>query len=71
MKLLGQNKCVTSAMEFLEQFKGIENLSFTHCVEANDEQLQKIAQLNAVVNHCPTSNRLLNNTQLNVKKTKI
>lgn len=68
MKLLGQNKSVTSSMEFLEQFKGIKHLSFTHCVEANEEELNKIAQLNGVINHCPTSNRLLNNSKLNLKR---
>lgn len=68
MKLLGQNQSVTSPLEFLEQFKGLRHLSFTHCVEANEEELEKIASLHAVINHCPTSNRLLNNTKLNLKK---
>lgn len=68
MKLLGQSQSVTSPLEFLEQFKGVKHLSFTHCVEANEEELEKIASLNAIINHCPTSNRLLNNSQLNLKK---
>lgn len=68
MKLLGQKESVTSAMEFLDQFKGLEHLSFTHCVEANEEELSKIKKLNAVINHCPTSNRLLNNSKLHLKK---
>lgn len=66
MKLLGQQQSVTSPLEFLDQFKGIAPLSFTHCVEANEEELAKIATLNAVINHCPTSNRVLNNTKLNI-----
>ncbi|MFA7084206.1 MAG: aminofutalosine deaminase family hydrolase, partial [Arcobacteraceae bacterium] len=70
MKLLGQNQSVTSSMEFLEQFKQIEPLSFTHCLQANNEELKKIAELNGVINHCPTSNRLLNNSKLDLKKLK-
>ena len=65
---LGQEKSVTRPMEFLQQFSGIKNLSFTHCVEASDNDLQKIKELGAVVNHCPTSNRVLNNKRLEVEK---
>lgn len=63
---LGQEKAVTKPMQFLEQFKGIENLSFTHCVEASQDDFKKIKSLGAVVNHCPTSNRVLNNSKLNI-----
>lgn len=63
---LGQNSSVTTTMEFLNQFKNIKKLSFTHCVEANEEELQLIKELNATINHCPTSNRVLNNTKLNL-----
>jgi cytosine/adenosine deaminase-related metal-dependent hydrolase len=66
MKLLGQKQSVTSPLEFLSHFKGIHPLSFTHCVEANEEELEKIGTLQAVINHCPTSNRILNNTKLNL-----
>lgn len=65
---LGQEKSVTKPMEFLNQFKDIKNLSFTHCVEASDNDLSKIKELNAFVNHCVTSNRLLNNTKLDIDK---
>lgn len=65
---LGQEKSVTKPMEFLQQFSGIKNLSFTHCVEASDEDLQKIKELGAVINHCPTSNRVLNNKRLEIEK---
>ncbi len=61
---LGQEKAVTKPMEFLNQFTNIDNLSLTHCVEASDNDLDKIKELGAVVNHCPTSNRLLNNSKL-------
>ncbi len=63
---LGQTSSVTTTLEFLNQFKKIKNLSFTHCVEASKEELEKIKELNASINHCVTSNRLLNNTILNL-----
>jgi len=63
---LGQEKAVTKPMEFLNQFMNIEKLSFTHCVEASTEDLKKIKSLGATINHCITSNRLLNNTKLNI-----
>jgi len=65
---LGQSTAVTNPMEFLNQFKHLENLSFTHCVEANDEELSKIEELGASINHCVTSNRLLNNSKLDISK---
>ncbi len=63
---LGQEQAVTKPLEFLNQFKGIKNLSFTHCVEASNDDLAKIKELNASINHCSTSNRLLNNSKLNL-----
>lgn len=65
---LGQEKAVTKPMEFLNQFKGIGKLSFTHCVEASKNDLEKIEELGAYVNHCVTSNRVLNNSKLDLKK---
>lgn len=67
---LGQEKAVTKPMEFLNQFKGLENISFTHCVEASKQDLEKIKELGATINHCVTSNRLLNNTKLDLNKLK-
>lgn len=64
---LGQETAVTKPMEFLNQFMNINNLSFTHCVEASSDDLKKIKELNAVINHCPTSNRLLNNSKLSLE----
>ena len=66
--LLGQEKAVTKPMEFLNQFNGVDNLSFTHCVEASKRDFEKIKKLGASVNHCVTSNRLLNNTKLDLDK---
>ncbi len=68
--LFGQNKAISKPLEFLNQFKNIKNLSFTHCVEASKNDLKQIKDLNATVIHCPTSNRLLNNTKLNIKNLK-
>jgi len=67
---LGQEKAVTKPMEFLNHFKDIKNLSFTHCVEASKNDFDKIKELGATVNHCVTSNRLLNNSKLDLKKLK-
>ena len=64
---LGQDKAVTRPLEFLNQFKHIDNLSFTHCVEASEDDLEQIKSLGATINHCLTSNRLLNNTKLELE----
>ncbi|MEA3498436.1 MAG: aminofutalosine deaminase family hydrolase [Campylobacterota bacterium] len=64
--MLDQHQSFTKPSEFLAQFKGIKNLSFTHCVEANEKELAQIKELGASVIHCPSSNRLLNNTILNL-----
>jgi cytosine/adenosine deaminase-related metal-dependent hydrolase len=64
--MLDQHQSMTTPSEFLAQFKGIENLSFTHCVEANEKELHQIKQLGATIIHCPNSNRLLNNVALNL-----
>ena len=64
--MLDQHKSLTKPSEFLEQFKNIEHLSFTHCVEANEKELKQIKDLGASIIHCPNSNRLLNNSILNI-----
>jgi cytosine/adenosine deaminase-related metal-dependent hydrolase len=45
---------------------GHKNLSFTHCIRANKEELNQIKQLDATIIHCPNSNRLLSNASLNL-----
>jgi cytosine/adenosine deaminase-related metal-dependent hydrolase len=70
LNFLNQKQSITTSMQFLEQFEGITPLSFTHCVCANKKELAKIKALNASINHCPTSNRLLTNRKLNLKKLK-
>ncbi len=67
---LGQEKAVTKPMEFLNLFSNIKNLSFTHCVEASDADLEKIRNLGASINHCVTSNRILNNSKLDLSRLK-
>ena len=67
---LNQSTAVTKPMEFLNQFSNVKKLSFTHCVEASDNDLDKIRLLGASINHCVTSNRLLNNTKLDLKRLK-
>jgi len=68
--MLNQNTSLCKPDEFLKQFSGIKNLSFTHCVLANKNELEQIKNLNASIIHCPNSNRLLNNTILDIKNTK-
>ena len=66
---LNQDKAVTSAMEFLEQFEDIKT-HFIHCVWANEKELQKISSMNATIAHCPISNRLLNTGLLDIERLK-
>ncbi len=68
--MLDQHKSLTKPSDFLYQFKDIKNLSFTHCVEANEQELQQIHDLGASIIHCPNSNRLLNNATLNLSYIK-
>jgi cytosine/adenosine deaminase-related metal-dependent hydrolase len=65
-KLLKQEHSVTDAKEFLSYFDGYETL-FTHGVELNEEELEKIKQNKHTIIHCPISNRLLGNKTLNIK----
>jgi len=64
--MLNQHTSLGKPSEFLDKFKKIDNLSFTHCVEANEKELKQIKDLGASIIHCPNSNRLLNNTILNI-----
>jgi len=63
---LNQTKAVSRPIEFLNLFKGVKNLSFTHCVEATKSEFEIIKQLGATINHCAVSNRFLNNKRLNL-----
>jgi len=68
--MLDQHQSLTKPSDFLRQFKDIQHLSFTHCVEANEQELQQIHDLGASIIHCPNSNRLLNNATLNLSYIK-
>ena len=67
---LGQEKAVSTPMEFLNLFSNIKNLSFTHCVEASEADLEKIRNLGASINHGVTSNRMSNNSKLDLSRLK-
>lgn len=69
-EMLGQQQSLTNPNDFLEQFHNIQHLSFTHCIEANQQELEKIDRLGASIIHCPNSNRLLNNATLNLNYIK-
>jgi len=64
--LLKQNKNVSDAQEFLENFDG-HNALLTHVSNANDDELNSIASNKHTIIHCPISNRLLGNKTLNIK----
>ncbi|MGK0256513.1 MAG: cytosine/adenosine deaminase-related metal-dependent hydrolase [Arcobacteraceae bacterium] len=68
--MLDQHKSLMQPSEFLNLFKNIKHLSFTHCVEANEKELAQIKELGATITHCPNSNRLLNNSILNMSYLK-
>ena len=64
--LLKQKQNVSDAKEFLEHFTG-HNALLTHVSNANEEELETIADNKHTVIHCPISNRLLGNKTLNIK----
>jgi len=64
--LLNQTKSLTKPLDFLTQFEGLDNISFTHCTKATKDELKKIKELNGSIIHCPVSNRLLTNSALDL-----
>ena len=62
-------KPLIKSLEFLDKFKKT-NTTFIHCVYANENELNKISELNASIAHCPISNRLLNVGKLDLEKVK-
>jgi len=62
-------KPLIKPLEFLEKFKNTHT-TFVHCVYANEEELQKISEINAYIAHCPVSNRLLNVGKIDLEKVK-
>ncbi len=64
---LRQNRAANTPDAFLECFDGIPTL-FTHAVQANDNELTRIAAGKHTLIHCPVSNRLLGNGVLDVER---
>ncbi len=64
-KLLGQTRPVNDPQEFLDLFKEVQTL-FVHMVWANEQELKKVASMEATIVHCPISNRLLGNGVLDL-----
>ncbi len=62
-------KPLIKPLEFIEMFKNT-NVNFIHCVHANEQELQKISEINANITHCPISNRLLNVGLLDLESVK-
>lgn len=59
-----------SVESFLKAFNGIENVYFTHCLEANVEILERIKAQKGKIITCPKSNRLLNGKYLDLQAVK-
>ena len=68
-EFLNQTIPANRAKDFINLFKGTKSL-FVHAVWANDEELDIINKEGHTIVHCPTSNRLLGNGRLNIKKIK-
>jgi cytosine/adenosine deaminase-related metal-dependent hydrolase len=51
-------KPMSSALDYLALFENNQTL-FTHGVQANEEEKERIAAQSATITHCPVSNRLL------------
>lgn len=64
--LLKQKSNVSDSHEFLANFYEVPTL-LTHGVQANESELNAIANANHTIIHCPISNRLLGNPTLNIK----
>jgi len=62
-------KPLIKPIEFIEKFRGLK-ATFIHCVHANEEEFEKIKEINASIAHCPVSNRLLNVGLLDLEKVK-
>ena len=65
-KLLKQTSAVCDSQEFLDYFD-TKNTLLTHVVQANESELNQIADKKHTIIHCPISNRLLGNKTLNIK----
>ena len=67
VKLLKQERAVSSSKEFLEAFDGVKTL-FAHVVQASDADYAHLKSEGHSIIHCPISNRLLGNGALDLQK---
>jgi len=65
--VLNQDKAVTNANEFISSFDGYPTL-FSHFVETNSDEVEKIKKEGHFVAHCPRSNRLLGCNRLKIEE---
>lgn len=68
-KYVGVKTAANTADEFLQMFDGTKAI-FTHCVHATKKELEQIKAQNAIITHCPTSNRLLGVGRLDLESLK-
>ena len=57
---------MSNASDYIDLFYGTKTL-FTHCVQANEEELEEIKNIGGSVTHCPVSNRLLGIGRLEIE----
>jgi len=62
-----QSKAVTTVDEFITSFDSYPT-HFTHCTEANNNDLKRLKEKGHSVAHCPRSNRLLGCSRLEIEK---
>lgn len=60
------SKPMNDAKDYIELFRGCKTL-FTHCVQANKQELELIKEIGGNVTHCPVSNRLLGIGRLEIE----
>ncbi len=60
-----QTKAISKAKKFLNMFKTINNMSYTHCCFASKKHLHILQKQNANIIHCAKSNRLLGSETFN------
>ena len=63
------SKPMSSATSYIELFEGCKTL-FTHCVQAKQEEIEKIEKIGGSITHCPVSNRLLGVGRLEIENIK-
>jgi len=60
------SKPMSDASDFIELFRGCKTL-FTHCVQASQNEIEKIKEVGGTITHCPVSNRLLGISRLKIE----